>query len=161
MSRFFNKTLSFLGLAEEEIERDYEERDILSEESQDLDQKDQLHEKRRSKTGSFGRDSKVTSIETVRQGKKTKVYILEPHDFDDVQKIGDSFKSNIPSIINLQNATQDLSKRVIDFCSGLSYALGGSIKKVADKVFLLSPQNVAVRSEESDMELDCDIYNQS
>ena len=161
MSRFFNKTLSFLGLAEEEIERDYEERDILSEESQDLDQKDQLHEKRRSRTGSFGRDSKVTSIETVRQGKKTKVYILEPHDFDDVQKIGDSFKSNIPSIINLQNATQDLSKRVIDFCSGLSYALGGSIKKVADKVFLLSPQNVAVRSEESDMELDCDIYNQS
>jgi cell division inhibitor SepF len=161
MSRFFNKTMSFLGLAEEEVERDYEQRDVLLEDAEDPGQEDQLHGKRRSRGSSFGRDNKVTSIETVRQGKKTKVYILEPHDFDDVQKIGDSFKANIPSIINLQNATQDLSKRVIDFCSGLSYALGGSIKKVADKVFLLTPQNVAVRSEDSDMEIDCDIYNQS
>ena len=51
-------------------------------------------------------------------------------------------------IVNLQNADQDLSKRLVDFCSGLTYALNGSMQRVADRVFLLTPHNVEVSAEE-------------
>ena len=57
-------------------------------------------------------------------------------------------KAQIPVIINLQSADTELSKRLIDFASGLTYALDGSMQRVADKVFLLTPRNVEVSAEE-------------
>jgi cell division inhibitor SepF len=51
-------------------------------------------------------------------------------------------------IVNLQLSDRDLSRRMIDFCSGLTYALGGLMEKVADQVFLLTPSNVEVSQEE-------------
>ena len=54
----------------------------------------------------------------------------------------------VPVIVNLQNADQELSKRLVDFASGLTYALSGSMQRVADRVFLLTPHNVEVSAEE-------------
>ena len=51
-------------------------------------------------------------------------------------------------ILNLQGSDQELSKRLIDFGSGLTYALDGGMQRVADKVFLLTPRNVEVSAEE-------------
>jgi hypothetical protein len=68
--------------------------------------------------------------------------------FNDAQQIADRFKDGVPVIINLQSADQDLSKRLIDFASGLTYALDGGMQRVADKVFLLTPRNVEVSAEE-------------
>ncbi len=58
------------------------------------------------------------------------------------------------AILNLQNADTELSKRLIDFASGLTYALDGSMQRVADKVFLLTPRNVEVSAEERARALD-------
>ena len=63
-------------------------------------------------------------------------------------QIADRFKDGVPVILNLQSADQDLSKRLIDFASGLTYALDGGMQRVADKVFLLTPRNVEVSAEE-------------
>ena len=71
-----------------------------------------------------------------------------PRSFNDAQQIADRFKAQIPVIINLQGADTDLSKRLIDFGSGLTYALDGGMQRVADKVFLLTPRNVEVSAEE-------------
>ena len=72
--------------------------------------------------------------------------------FEDVWReradLADKFKDGIPVIINLQSSDQDLSKRLIDFASGLTYALDGGMQRVADKVFLLTPRNVEVSAEE-------------
>ncbi|MBN2073366.1 MAG: cell division protein SepF [Actinobacteria bacterium] len=81
----------------------------------------------------------------------SSVFIAAPEEFEEIQVIADRFKANVPVIINLQNTNQDLSKRVIDFCSGLTYALEGNIKKVADKVFLITPYNVEVSSKENQL----------
>ena len=59
-----------------------------------------------------------------------------------------SSRKAIPVILNLQSSDQDLSKRLIDFASGLTYALDGGMQRVADKVFLLTPRNVEVSAEE-------------
>ncbi|MGK3936779.1 cell division protein SepF, partial [Enterococcus faecium] len=66
----------------------------------------------------------------------------------DAQEVGDRFKSGQPVIVNLQAGDPQLSRRMIDFCSGVTYALGGSMEKVADQVFLLTPSNVEVSAEE-------------
>ncbi|MCU1493487.1 MAG: hypothetical protein JWO62_1251 [Acidimicrobiaceae bacterium] len=77
-----------------------------------------------------------------------KVHVVAPARFPDAQEIGDLVKQSHPVIVNLQLSERDLSRRMIDFCSGLTYALGGSMEKVAEQVFLLTPTNVEVSPEE-------------
>jgi len=77
-----------------------------------------------------------------------KVHVAAPSEFADAQEIADRFRNGQPVIVNLGNAYRDLAHRMIDFCSGVAYALGGSMDKVADKVFLMTPSNVEVSAEE-------------
>jgi len=77
-----------------------------------------------------------------------KVHLVLPRSFNDAQQIADRFKDNVPVILNLQQSDQELSKRLIDFASGLTYALDGGMQRIADKVFLLTPRNVEVSAEE-------------
>ena len=77
-----------------------------------------------------------------------RVHLVVPRSFNDAQQIADKFKDAIPVILNLQSSDQDLSKRLIDFASGLTYALDGGMQRVADKVFLLTPRNVEVSAEQ-------------
>ena len=83
-----------------------------------------------------------------------RVHLLVPRSFNDAQALADRFKSGIPVILNLQATDADLSKRLMDFASGLTYALGGGMQRVADKVFLLTPLNVQVSAEERARVLD-------
>src|SRR5215210_1811139 len=78
----------------------------------------------------------------------TRVSIVEPANFNDAQALADRFKRQQPVILNLQKADQELSRRMVDFCSGLTYALDGNIQSVANRVFLLTPRDVEVSAEE-------------
>ena len=77
-----------------------------------------------------------------------RVHLVVPRSFNDAQQIADKFKEGMPVILNLQGSDAELSKRLIDFTSGLTYALNGGMQRVADKVFLLTPRNVEVSAEE-------------
>jgi cell division inhibitor SepF len=77
-----------------------------------------------------------------------KPQVISPSSFNDAQEVADRFKSNNPVIMNLQGADRDLSRRLIDFASGLCYGLGGSMEKVANQVYLITPTNVEVSAEE-------------
>ena len=88
----------------------------------------------------------VESLPTA--GANVKVHLVLPRSFNDAQQIADRFKEGVPVILNLQGSDQELSKRLIDFASGLTYALDGGMQRVADKVFLLTPRNVEVSAEE-------------
>jgi cell division inhibitor SepF len=85
---------------------------------------------------------------------QVRVHLVLPRSFNDAQQIADKFKDSVPVILNLQSADTELSKRMIDFASGLTYALDGSMQRVADKVFLLTPRNVEVSAEERARVLD-------
>ena len=79
---------------------------------------------------------------------QVKVHVTVPVGFNDAQEIGDKLKANQPVIVNLQGIDRELSRRLIDFSSGLTYGLGGAMERVADQVFLLTPSNVEVSPEE-------------
>jgi cell division inhibitor SepF len=92
--------------------------------------------------------ARLRGVEAVPSPGSVKVHLILPRSFNDAQQIADRFKDGVPVILNLQSADQDLSKRLIDFASGLTYALDGGMQRVADKVFLLTPRNVEVSAEE-------------
>ena len=88
-----------------------------------------------------------TTISAMPAGT-ARVHVVAPSRFGDAKEIADSLKDSRPVIVNLQNADRDLQRRMIDFCSGVTYALSGEMEKVADQVFLLAPSNVKVSDEE-------------
>lgn len=99
----------------------------------------------------------------VRNGRsgEVRVHLVVPKSFNDAQDVADKFKDSIPVILNLQGSDTDLSKRLIDFSSGLTYALDGGMQRIADKVFLLTPRNVEVSAEERARLIEKGFFNQS
>ena len=96
-----------------------------------------------------------------RGGGDIQVHLVIPKSFNDAQQIADQYKDDVPVILNLQSTDTDLSKRLIDFASGLTYALDGGMQRIADKVFLLTPRNVEVSAEERARLIEKGFFNQS
>jgi cell division inhibitor SepF len=90
-----------------------------------------------------------------------KVHLVIPRNFNDAQQVADQFKRSVPVILNLQTTDHELSKRMIDFCSGLTYSLDGGMQRIAERIFLLTPRNVEVSAEERARLLDKGFFNQS
>lgn len=66
-------------------------------------------------------------------------YTVRPRRFDSAQELADKFREGLPVIMNLEAADREVSRRLIDFASGLCYGLNGSMEKVATGVYLLKP----------------------
>ena len=94
-------------------------------------------------------------------GADVQVHLVSPSSFNDAQEVADRFKQGVPVILNLQTTEAELSKRLIDFASGLTYALDGGMQKIADKTFLLTPRNVEVSAEERARLIEKGFFNQS
>jgi len=77
-----------------------------------------------------------------------KPFVVMPTSFNQAQDVADRYKGSQPVIMNLQAGDRDLSRRLIDFASGLCYGLGGQMERVANQVYLLTPTNVEVSPEE-------------
>ncbi len=78
----------------------------------------------------------------------TEFLVVKPGEYAEARKVADHVLQKQPVILNLQAADRDLQRRMIDFSSGVAYAIGGMVQKVADRVFLLTPANVKVSDAE-------------
>ena len=87
----------------------------------------------------------VKSIPALKTAKPT---VIVPKSFNDAQRVADLFREPSPVIVNMQNAERDLARRLIDFSSGLCYGLGGQMEKVAKDVYLLTPTELEVATED-------------
>jgi cell division inhibitor SepF len=157
-SDLWNRTLVYFGIAEdEEWDDDVQTSEQQLEES--YRRRDRQNVRRLpSSADNEGWESEESAAPTRRERSSrlrsvsapapAKVHLVAPRAFNDAKQIADRFKAQIPVIINLQSADTDLSKRLIDFASGLTYALDGSMQRVADKVFLLTPRDVELSAEE-------------
>ncbi|HEV3318325.1 MAG TPA: cell division protein SepF [Solirubrobacteraceae bacterium] len=106
----------------------------------------------------------ATALRSVRAGNgngDVRVHLVVPKSFNDAQQIADRFKDSVPVILNLQSSETELSKRLIDFASGLTYALDGGMQRIADKVFMLTPRNVEISAEERARLIEKGFFNQS
>src|SRR5688500_12794953 len=100
-------------------------------------------------------------VENGNGDQDVQVHLVIPRNFNDAQQVADQYKRSVPVILNLQTTDHELSKRLIDFASGLTYALDGGMQRIAGKVFLLTPRNVEVSAEERARLIDKGFFNQS
>jgi cell division inhibitor SepF len=177
----WHRTLVYFGLAEDD---GYEDEDIEPYSEPEVELQDSYRERpnvrklssrrRRDEIDDIfaddpGSERRTTSLRPVsgprggngRGGGDVRVHVVAPKSFNDVQDVADKFKDTIPVILNLQGTDTDLSKRLIDFSSGLTYALDGGMQRIADKVFLLTPRNVEVSAEERARLVEKGFFNQS
>jgi cell division inhibitor SepF len=153
----WNRTLVYFGIAEDD---DWDDEGLqTNEQVEESSRRRDRHNVRRlpSSAESEGWESedapppsrdRSSRLRSVTAPAPAKVHLVAPRAFNDAKQIADRFKAQIPVIINLQSADTELSKRLIDFASGLTYALDGSMQRVADKVFLLTPRDVELSAEE-------------
>ena len=99
--------------------------------------------------GSVSPQPRGPSVRTVTAVPQTqRVHTTNPTEFSDCQEIGERFRSGQPVIVNLGEIDRELTRRIVDFASGLVYGLSGKMQKVADKVYLLTPSNIEVSADE-------------
>ena len=179
LSDLWHKTLVYFGMADDED--DYPEPDtrITQPRQQPQEELEQSYRERpnvrrlgprrrdefedifseEQPVGPGARSTPIRAVEPPRP-QQMEVHLVVPKSFNDAQQIADKFKATVPVILNLQSAETDLAKRLIDFASGLTYALDGGMQRVADKVFLLTPRNVEVSAEERARLLEKGFFNQ-
>jgi cell division inhibitor SepF len=170
----WHRALVYFGLAEE---RDvYEDADPVEPEAELEDRYRERPSVRRLPSSRSRRDefddifaddeapsaARTTTLRPVaaRNGEQ-RVHLVIPKSFNDAQQVADKFKDEVPVILNLQGTETDLSKRLIDFASGLTYALDGGMQRIADKVFMLTPRNVEISAEERARLIEKGFFNQS
>jgi cell division inhibitor SepF len=171
----WQRALVYFGLAEDP---DYREQDIYEPDTVSHGQEtsaprgsatvSRISERRRARDeidDIFAEDEPAPSrgrvLQPVGNGADVQVHLVTPHSFNDAQEVADRFKRSVPVILNLQTTEGELAKRLIDFASGLTYALEGGMQKIAEKTFLLTPRNVEVSAEEKARLVEKGFFNQS
>jgi len=170
----WHKVMIYFGIAEDE-NYDDEEETLAPHQELERSYQDRPNVRKLNRSGRgrsdyddiFSEDSPssrpsprvVPSLEPVRP-QRVEIHLVVPKNFNDAQQIADKFKSDVPVVVNMQGSEVDLAKRLVDFCSGLTYALDGGMQRVADKIFLLTPRNVEVSAEERARLLEKGFFNQ-
>jgi cell division inhibitor SepF len=172
----WHRALVYFGLAEEyhdgyddepapeaEIEDRYRERPNVRRLRRRRDEFDDIFAEDDEAEGGRGARGRTAVLKPVggRGNGDVRVHLVVPKSFNDAQQVADKFKDSIPVILNLQSSDTDLSKRLIDFASGLTYALDGGMQRIADKVFMLTPRNVEISAEERARLIEKGFFNQS
>ena len=176
----WHRALVYFGLAEERdpYEDEYYDDDLETEAETEARYRERPNVRRLSSrrrrdeiddifADDAGEERQTTVLRSVPGGRNggtggdVRVHLVVPKSFNDAQDVADKFKDSIPVILNLQGTETDLSKRLIDFASGLTYALDGGMQRIADKVFLLTPRNVEVSAEERARLIEKGFFNQS
>ncbi len=171
MAERLRRAAAWLGLVTDDRYADYDERDEADEVTEGIHREELLD---RSERG-----ASVTPLETRRSGGGTatatlappaarsrmadmsRIITVHPRTYNEARTIGEHFRDGVPVIMNLTEMEDVDAKRLVDFAAGLSFGLRGSIERVTNKVFLLSPRDVDVTAEDKARIREGGFFNQS
>lgn len=139
MGNPLKKTMVYLGLADEE--EVYEEQPTQAPARAHRERDREVEEQAPAPVTPLRRP---VAVRQPAAGTVNEILTVHPKQYRDAQLIAESFREGIPVIINLSQMSDAEARRLIDFASGLSLGLYGRIERVTSKVFLLSPENIAV-----------------
>jgi cell division inhibitor SepF len=146
MAGIWRKTLVYLGLVEDEEYDEYGYEDLeAGEQSQAPARSIRRVPEEEARAPTSRRGAVVRAMPTA---PSQRFHLVQPGAFNDAQEVGDKFREGYSVLMNLQTVDPELSRRLVDFASGLAYGLGGSMQPVAEKVFLVTPAGVQVSAEE-------------
>ncbi|MDO7787963.1 cell division protein SepF [Desulforamulus aquiferis] len=90
---------------------------------------------------------KGAQVVSLHSGRQLRVVVCDPASFEEAQGIADNLKNRRAVIINLEKAEQDQARRIVDFISGTTFALGGNMQKVGQGIFLFVPSSIDIANE--------------
>lgn len=148
----------YLGLAEDD--RRYDEYD-----DQFVDEFEPGHEmaeeQHAAEVTPLRRVPNAPAVREVEVTQMNRITTIHPSTYNDARTIGESFRNNTPVIMNLTDMNDADAKRLVDFAAGLVFGLHGSIERVTNKVFLLSPEHIEVDAEGGEAQQPRALFNQS
>ncbi|MBD8012933.1 cell division protein SepF [Microbacterium sp. NPDC077391] len=144
MGNPLKKTMVYLGLADEE--EVYEE-EAAPTPARATREKHEVIERDETAPAPVTPLRRPTAVRQPAAGSVNEILTVHPKQYRDAQIIAENFREGVPVIINLSQMSDADARRLIDFASGLSLGLYGRIERVTSKVFLLSPENIAVSGQ--------------
>ena len=137
----FDKIKNAFGVDDEDYEDDYEyeeEEEVVAENTVKPD----FSQPKKEKSVSFSTTAPVSA--SVAAASQLQVVLVKPEKFDDASGIADSLNAKKTVVLNLEATSKEVSRRLVDFLSGVAYANNGQIKKIANSTFIITPYNVDV-----------------
>jgi cell division inhibitor SepF len=169
MAGAMRKAMVYLGLVEDEDRYDYDEYDQYDGDPADVDGDARSGSASGPRTLSPLRDDHRSSVATMPERRTAaasaraidRITTIHPRTYNEAKQIGESFRESTPVIMNLSDMDDSDAKRLVDFAAGLVFGLRGTIERVTNKVFLLSPANVTVTAEDKARMAESGFFNQS
>jgi cell division inhibitor SepF len=164
MASAVRKMAVYLGLVEDDSRYDEQYQDEFGADEYEeygaefIDQSDSREVIRHSETARLPEHEPVATVQTTDLARITT---LHPRTYNEARTIGEHFREGTPVIINLTEMVDSDARRLVDFSAGLIFGLRGSIDRVTNKVFLLSPANVEVAAEDKARIAERGFFNQS
>jgi cell division inhibitor SepF len=170
MAGAIHKMAVYLGLVEDDVSYDdgydsYEEELDSSYEDEDGAQPDLA--RGQVTPARAGHRADTVTVEPPRQAAApqtadlTRITTLHPRTYNEARTIGEHFREGTPVIMNLTEMVDSDAKRLVDFAAGLIFGLHGSIDRVTNRVFLLSPASIEVTAEDKARIAERGFFNQS
>ncbi len=142
---FMDKVKGMLGIPED-AEEMYEDEDLTVEPGEE-----NAEEGDTAKTSIFGKsstsDSKQNKVVNIHTTTQLQVVLVKPERFDDARPVADHLNSKHTVVLNLEATNKEVSRRLIDFLSGVAYANNGQIKRVANSTYIITPYNVNIMGD--------------
>jgi cell division inhibitor SepF len=175
MASAMRKMAVYLGLVEDDRYEDYDDYDVYDDEAAEastgrrrvedggasqLLRAEEVTDRDRDHAAS---NTERRSVLTYESGTAdlARITTLHPRTYNEARTIGEHFREGTPVIMNLTEMVDSDAKRLVDFAAGLVFGLHGSIERVTNKVFLLSPANVEVTAEDKARMAERGFFNQS
>lgn len=161
MAGAMHKMAVYLGLVEDDRQYDdgYDAYEVYSEHEDDPEGR--AAARTSLSAGEAAVSAREAGVVTVQTADLTRITTLHPRTYNEARTIGEHFREGTPVIMNLTEMVDSDAKRLVDFAAGLIFGLRGSIERVTNKVFLLSPANIEVTAEDKARMAERGFFNQS
>lgn len=146
----FNKLFEILniGSSEEEYDEYEEEQDFVEEASPSSTTRPRRNFKEIEEDNPYSAKNLQTKVIPMNTAiSSSKMVITQPNCYEDVQEIGDYLKNRKSVIINLESVSKEEARRILDFMSGATFAVEGTIQKVSNLIYLITPRNVEIQND--------------
>jgi cell division inhibitor SepF len=167
MASAMRKMAVYLGLVEDDSRYDEQYQDEYGADEYEeygaefIDQSDSREVIRHAETTRLPGEHEHQPAVTVQTTDLARITTLHPRTYNEARTIGEHFREGTPVIINLTEMVDSDARRLVDFSAGLIFGLRGSIDRVTNKVFLLSPANIEVAAEDKARIAERGFFNQS
>jgi cell division inhibitor SepF len=162
MSGAMRKIGEYLGLLEDTGQYDDYDGDVETTTHQAVEQRPAAtRERRPAPVSDLAERRRPVSVQPGVVAELSRITTLHPRNYNEARLVGENYRDGTPVIMNLSEMDDNDAKRLVDFAAGLIFATRGSIERITNKVFLLSPPNVTVAAEDKERIAEDGFFNQS